>query len=90
MALPAPQQASTQAAIEQPAVVEHSQNGRLGVTGHGDRMEACLLRPSPVHPLEQGVGQVYGIIAQVVSGRTDTVAVYPGDALCQANACMDG
>ena len=23
-------------------------------------MEACLLRPSPVHPLEQGVGQVLG------------------------------
>jgi len=37
---------------------------------------------------EQGQAQVYGIIADVVSGRTDTVAVYPGDALCRAGPCM--
>ena len=54
-------QAPTQAAIRQPAVVRRTRKMvSLGVTGHGDRMEACLLRPSPVHPPRAGVGQVLG------------------------------
>ncbi len=32
--------------------------------------------------------KVYDIIADVVSARADTAAVYPGDRLCQADSCM--
>ncbi len=58
--LPAPQQPAAQAAIEQPAVVEHPQQRLLGVTGHGDGVETGLALTIVVHLIEQGVGQALG------------------------------
>jgi len=58
--LPAPQQPTAQAAIEQPAVVKYPQQRLLGVAGHGDGVKTGLALAIAVHLIEQGMRQALG------------------------------